>query len=81
MVESTVECISVEGQGARVVDGDRREEWIRRYLAKYQPVAADLSADFVRRNALFEFTPERAFAIIEREQEFATRATRWVFDH
>lgn len=81
MVDSTVECISVEGQATRVVDVDRREEWIRRYLAKYQSITPDLSADFVRRNALFEFTPERAFAIIEREQEFATRATRWVFDH
>jgi len=28
---------------------------------------------------VFEFTPERAFAIIEREDEFAERATRWHF--
>jgi len=38
-----------------------------------------LSADFLRQHLMLEFVPERAFAIIEREDEFATRATRWVF--
>jgi hypothetical protein len=28
---------------------------------------------------LLEFRPERAFAVIEREEEFSTRATRWLF--
>jgi hypothetical protein len=28
---------------------------------------------------IFEVTPERAFAIIEREDEFSNRATRWTF--
>ena len=61
-------------------DRDRRETWITRYLAKYLPIQPDLSADFLRENLVFEVVPERAFAVIEREDEFATRATRWVFD-
>jgi Pyridoxamine 5'-phosphate oxidase len=77
--ESTVECVSVEGRAALLGPGPRSEAWIDRYLAKYQAMAAQLSADFLRANLLFEMTPERAFAVIEREDEFATRATRWTF--
>jgi len=33
-----------------------------------------LSADFLRENLIVEVTPDRAFAMIEREQEFAARA-------
>ena len=80
MTESTVECLSVEGQARRVGDEARQEQWIDRYLAKYRPHSDGLSADFLRRHLLFEFVPERAFAIIETEEEFSTRATRWVFD-
>jgi Pyridoxamine 5'-phosphate oxidase len=77
--EDTVECLSVEGR-AHPVEGDRRELWIARYLAKYTPLAPDLSADFLRQNVVFEVVPERVLAIIEREEEFATRATRWGFE-
>ncbi len=79
MTESTVECLSIEGTAAPV-EGDRLDEWIARYLAKYQALAPELSADFLRQGRVFELTPERAFAVIEREDEFAARATRWVFD-
>lgn len=79
MTDDTVECLSIEGQARSVSDGQRQEQWIERYLAKYQPMAPDLSADFLRQHLMVEFVPERAFAIIEREDEFATRATRWVF--
>jgi nitroimidazol reductase NimA-like FMN-containing flavoprotein (pyridoxamine 5'-phosphate oxidase superfamily) len=78
-VDDTVECISIEGTATPVPRGDRQEQWIARYLAKYQPLSADLSADFVRENAVFEVAPDRAFGVVEREDEFATRATRWVF--
>ena len=54
-------------------DRDRQETWIARYLEKYRPVQADLSADFLRENLVFEVVPERAFAVIEREDEFAAR--------
>lgn len=80
MTEDTVECLSLEGHAALVHDTGREDLWIERYLAKYRSVSADLSAEFIRQNLTFEFVPERAFAVIEREAEFATRATRWAFD-
>ena len=80
MVDDTVECISVEGRAAPVRDDRRRDHWIERYLGKYQPIAPDLSADFLRRNVMVVFGAERAFGVIEREQEFSTRPTRWVFE-
>ena len=79
MTADTVECLSIEGQADCVSDEQRQEVWIERYLAKYRPMAPDLSADFIRAHLMIEFVAERAFAIIEREDEFATRATRWVF--
>ena len=79
MPESTVECVSVEGRAAPVGDEERVEQWIERILAKYRPLAPDMTADFLRRHRMVEFEPERAFAIIETEEEFSTRATRWVF--
>jgi general stress protein 26 len=78
-IESTVECVSVEGK-ATAVEGDRADFWIERYLAKYAAEAPDLSAEFLRVNRIFEVRPRRAFGIIEREDEFASRATRWRFD-
>jgi hypothetical protein len=80
MIDGTVECLSVEGRAAIVHDRERQEEWIERYLAKYRAISPDLSPGFLRRHVLFEFEPDRAFAIIEREDEFSTRPTRWVFD-
>ncbi len=79
MVDDTVECLSVEGRVAPVHGDERRALWIERYLAKYQPISPGISADFLRQHLMVEFQPERAFAIIEREEEFSTRATRWVF--
>jgi PPOX class probable F420-dependent enzyme len=79
-LDDTVECVSVEGRAAVVADDARRDTWIDRYLTKYVPMAPDLSAEFLRANLVVEFVPERAFAIIEREDEFSTRATRWTFD-
>ena len=79
MTEDTVECLSLEGRAAPVRDTGRQDVWIERYIAKYRPMSADLSAEFIRQNLIVEFEPERAFAVIEREDEFATRATRWRF--
>jgi hypothetical protein len=33
--------------------------------------------EFVLANLVVEVTPERAFGIVEREEAFAARATRW----
>lgn len=80
-VDDTVECISVEGQATFVeADDPRQQVWIDRYLGKYRPIAPDLGADFLRQNLVVEILPERAFAVIEREDAFSQRATRWVFE-
>ncbi len=75
--EDTVECVSVQGRAAEVTDAARRRVWVKRYLAKYQPLSSELTAEFVVANLLVEVTPAVAFGVIEREDEFATRATRW----
>ena len=79
-LEDTVECVSVEGRARALEPGERAEMWIARYLAEYRPMAPELDTDFLRSNRLYEMVPERAFGIIERGAEFATRATRWSFD-
>jgi general stress protein 26 len=79
-VDSTVECISVEGTAALLDDAARIDGWVDRYVAKYgSEVPGDGFAEFVRSHAVFEVTPTAAFAIIEREDEFARRATKWRF--
>jgi nitroimidazol reductase NimA-like FMN-containing flavoprotein (pyridoxamine 5'-phosphate oxidase superfamily) len=83
-VDDTVECISVEGR-ARTVDPNEPDDAkavndaITRYVSKYWNEPTDYTAAeaFVRSNAIIEVTPDRAFGIIEREDEFARRATRW----
>lgn len=77
--DDTVECISLEGLAALVEPGDRMDRVIELYLAKYRALSPGLDADFIRANNVVEVTPERAFGIIEREEEFSTRATRWTW--
>ena len=51
------------------------------YIDKYwddPAVHAEMEA-FLRGHAMFEVTPLVAFGIIERDDEFAQRATRWRF--
>ncbi len=76
MVDDTVECVSVEGSAAPVRDKDRRDQRIARHLAKYRRSPRISGADFLRGNGMVEFAAERAFAVIEREEEFSTRPTR-----
>jgi len=78
--ENTVECVSVEGMAAVVPPGERMEWWIERYLPKYQPLSPGYSGDFLREAHMIEVTPEKAFGMIETEEDFARRATRWTFD-
>jgi nitroimidazol reductase NimA-like FMN-containing flavoprotein (pyridoxamine 5'-phosphate oxidase superfamily) len=79
MVDDTVEVVSVEGTVAPMVAD--REAAATAYAAKYEPdaVKADAMVGFVMSHAMFRFTPVRAYAIIEREEEFASKATRWVW--
>jgi general stress protein 26 len=73
--DDTVECVSVEGVATRLHPGADLDAWIERYLDKYR--GEEVTADFLRESACFVMTPERAFGVIERADEFSTRATRW----
>ena len=79
-VDDTVECISVEGR-ARILAADLIDPVAEQYATKYEPdpdKRAELAA-FVKSHDMWEIVPQRAFGIIEREEDFAQRATRWVW--
>jgi Pyridoxamine 5'-phosphate oxidase len=76
--DDAVEVVSLEGVAFAIDgDGDRAEEYAR----KYEPDTGRRAslADFVLSQALFEVEPTKAIGVIEREDEFAARATRWVW--
>ena len=79
-IDDTVECVSVEGT-ARALPAERQQEAAETYAAKYEPdpVKQAEMVTFVTSHSMWEVVPLRAFAIIEREDEFAQRATRWVW--
>jgi Pyridoxamine 5'-phosphate oxidase len=79
MADDTVEVVSVEGTVAALVGG--RETVAAAYAAKYEPdpVKAEVMVRFVLSHAMFRLAPARGYGIIEREDEFATKATRWVW--
>src|SRR5687767_5018045 len=76
-VDSTVEVVSVEG----VVHSRQADEvaaGLDAYVEKYyetEQERADGKA-FVASHAMYELVPERAFGIIETEEDFARRATK-----
>jgi oligoribonuclease NrnB/cAMP/cGMP phosphodiesterase (DHH superfamily) len=74
--------VSLEGRAERLVEPDALDAFIAAYVAKYaEPDTEGLRAEqmdpFVRQHDTWSVTPERAFGIIERADEFAARATRW----
>lgn len=78
-VDDTVECLSVQGLADVVRDEGRRDVWARRYVDKYRPHAAGLDTRFVLAHLVVEVRPDVALAVIERDEDFATRPTRWRF--
>lgn len=81
--DDSVEVVSIEGTAA-IVAGDAAEPVVDAWATKYEPrmdgVSLDEAKQFMRGNTIIEVTPERGFGIIERPDEFATRATRWIWD-
>jgi PPOX class probable F420-dependent enzyme len=81
-VDDTVECVSVEGR-ARIADQNDDaaavDEAVSAYAKKYCADPAEYAQmdAFVRSHTIIEVTPVVAFGIIEREEEFGERATRW----
>ena len=78
----TVEVVSVEGTAA---PGDKDTSAARAaaetYATKYEsdPEKQAALADFVLAGALFVVEPRKAFGIIEHEEDFAAKATRWAW--
>lgn len=79
-IDDTVECVSVEGR-ATEISRETAAGAIAAYAEKYEtdPQKQQEMKEFVGSHALFDVVPERAFGIIEREEEFSARATRWVW--
>ncbi|MGB8861099.1 MAG: pyridoxamine 5'-phosphate oxidase family protein [Ilumatobacteraceae bacterium] len=75
----TIECVSVEGTAVRSTEAGTIAGWVPRYVAKYGDEVGPDFGDFLGANAMFVVTPSVAFAMIERADEFSTRATRWRF--
>jgi nitroimidazol reductase NimA-like FMN-containing flavoprotein (pyridoxamine 5'-phosphate oxidase superfamily) len=80
--DDTVECVSVEGVATLVTDSTVTHPRAVEYAAKYEPDVAKRAAmvEFMSSHAVYRMVPTVAFGIIEREAEFATRATRWRFE-
>jgi hypothetical protein len=77
--DHTVEVVVVEGT-VRTVTADEVAEGLDVYFAKYYD-APDIPAarQFLGQNVIAELVPERAFGIIEVEEDFGPRATKWVW--
>jgi hypothetical protein len=79
----TVEVVVIEGRAQAHVDGPERTVALRAYAEKYgeNPEKIGELEQFLGAptNTVWEVRPERGFSVIEREDEFALRATRWVW--
>lgn len=77
-VDDTVEVVSVEGVASPADGPAEVDAFVRTYLDKYfQPEQFAEMEAFLRSQAVHRIVPERAFGVIEREEEFSQRATRW----
>ncbi len=82
--DDTVECVSVQGV-ARILDATdptdaaSLDSIVALYVTKYAGEAPGDLGEFVRAHTVVEVRPTVAFGVVEREAEFATRATRWRF--
>ena len=83
--DDAVHVVSIEGRAEQLAD-DGLATMAESYLAKYvdEPGFAeggiDAMLDFLRQNASFVVTPERAFGMIETPEDFGPAATKWVWD-
>ncbi len=79
-VDSTVEVVVVEGT-ARSVTAAAVDPALDLYVEKYWATEEEKVEGkvFVSSHDVWELTPERAFGVIETEEDFARRATKWVW--
>lgn len=72
--------VSLEGGAERTGPGPLLDRAVDTYWQKYggeMGLAEDEVHAFLRENAGYAVTPERAFGLIETAEEFGRRATRW----
>lgn len=78
MADDTVEVVSVDGVATALVDDAERHDMARHYVEKYwEPHQYAEMTDFLLSHAIFEVRPVRAYGVIERDEEFSAKATRW----
>ena len=70
--EGAEEAVVVEGVAERIASRRDRERLERMYVEKY-------GSGYPSDSWLFAVRPQVAFGFVEREDEFATAATRWTF--
>lgn len=81
-VDDTVEMVSVEGVAAPAdSSGEAATAAAATYAEKYEPDPQRRPGmvEFMLSHAVYEVVPTKAIGVIEREDDFARRATRWVF--
>jgi PPOX class probable F420-dependent enzyme len=72
--EQAGESVVVEGVAERITDPTTLARLLAAYTAKYGAGFPDPAA-----NPVFTVHPRVAFGIVERDPDFTTTATRWVF--
>ena len=73
--DDTIEVVSVDGIATMTEPSDAV---ITAYVAKYWPDDDPAAhVEFMRSHPMFRVMPRWAYGIIEREDEFSQRATRW----
>lgn len=80
--EDTVNVVSIEGTAVRLneTDADRMARaWFAKYIDEPGFDDEETAVGFVLAAAAYEVIPERAFGLIEEPDQFAERATRWIF--
>jgi PPOX class probable F420-dependent enzyme len=80
--DDSVEVVSVQGRASITPPAPERSAAITAYAAKYaegdelNEAVAAMEA-FVESHAVFRMAPTAGYGIIEREADFAEKATRW----
>ena len=77
MPDDTVEVVSLDGSATSVPGSDAAPA-ISAYVEKYWPGEdPEPHAAFLLSHSVYRVDPNKAYGIIEREDEFASKATRW----
>ncbi len=82
--DDTVEVVSLEGRAEPVSDAAEADGMIDAWITKYgddigavDEAAVAEMREFMRQNAIWAVRPTKAFGVIERQDDFGLRATRW----